>query len=272
MLEQFIRQTVALLKYSDVRLRLVETRQVSFNDEEEGTTVYISGSDHFGGSRLEDSTIVQIMLFFGILDAKVDLNFPMLEGKNFTEKYRSLPLNTDEKIIFSQAYRIMRILRNNAIHSMSSTKIENEVIISDGRDKMEITKTGYEILYSLIYQLSVCSSSNKNMFNGLIRSYYDDLIHEIRLLEDKEQAGGLVSFSNGIRLKRFVRYEVMNAEYFVQDSELILKKLYVLPEEFYNWCGIDYQIEFNGSRYLVPIEDMLDRSKVKIAKLEDWII
>ncbi|RSK28759.1 hypothetical protein EJF36_18815 [Bacillus sp. HMF5848] len=276
MLETFMQQTMNLLKYSDIRLHTVENRAVRL--EEKGRfTLFLEGDEVVTRSRIEDNITVQIMLFFTLLDAKIDTMYPRLEGCSLKHKYHSLPNDSDDNVIFSQVYRLLRILRNNAIHTMSSTTIEDNIIKSSGKyDRVHITKMGYELLASIVYYIMAPNKNeNRNYRSAILRSYYDDLQTEILFQEDDINVNQLLPLSNAVRLKRSVRYKVTNTEFIVDQDSLTITRPYELTyKNEHNWAGVDYEIQYEGSTYVVPSEVLNLNGKLTISRenLESWAL
>lgn len=232
MLKNFVAQTINLLKRSDITIRSTEFREVTFEDSDNNThTVNISVSDCFNATSLADNLILQVMIFFSVLDAKIDIMFPDLQGESFRKKYQKIPKTDDNLIILSQIFRIFKILRNASVHSMNAITINDNVInvsysFGNTNYELEINKPGLELLYTLVLDFIDPVVLNEKYSAGLRRTLYDDLKGHIHKLSDEFGHTGLENISSGLRLKRIVRYQVTNPTYEIRDNHLIINSIY----------------------------------------------
>jgi len=124
---EFIEKTIKMLQRSDIIIHMPEHRKIEFNDEHK--TVYIEVSEVVGQTQLQDNLIFHLMVFFSIIDAFIDINYPHLEGQSFAKKYCDLQATNDIEIMIKETYRILKILRNASIHSKNAISVRNNNII-----------------------------------------------------------------------------------------------------------------------------------------------
>jgi hypothetical protein len=265
MIEAFINQTISMLEKSDIRIHQPNILKVVSEDEKKHT-VFLEVSDVlYGRSNLSENLLLQLMIFFGILDAKIDSIHPDLENSSFEGKYSRLPESNDHEQIIKQLFRILKLLRNVAVHKKDSVSIENDTIIcKSGNKELVISKLGLELIYSVILMLLKPLGQNEEYFLGILRQYYDDIKNAVSSFKD---AAGevLLELSNGIRLKRGVRYQVENPVYEKDDSYLTISNPYNPGYEGY---GVDYFID-SGS-FVLPGEALNSENKISIADLQTW--
>ncbi|GIP20660.1 hypothetical protein [Paenibacillus sp. J22TS3] len=267
MIEAFIKQTISMLEKSDIRIHQPDFRKVVFEDEKKHT-VFIEVSDVlYGRSNLSDNLILQLMIFFGILDAKIDSLYPELENDKFEAKFSRLPESNDQELILKQLFRILKLFRNVAVHKRDAVSIENNTITcNSGIKKLVISKLGLELIYSVIFMLLNPLDKNEEYFIGILRQYYDDIKGAV--FSFKDAAGeGLPELSNGIRLKWSVRYQVDNPSYEVDENYLTIKNPY---DTGYEWYGVDYFID--GGSFVLPGEALNSDNQISISDLQAWKI
>lgn len=278
MINNFVRQTIELLKRSDIIVRPTEIRPVEFNYEENinSKTIHLSVHDYFGGADLANNFILQIMIMFSILDAYVDLKHPLLQGKSYRKKYKALPQNTDDEIILKEVFRLFKVLRNASVHSMSSISLANDsVVVSfqhlETNYSLEITKKGVNLLFTYVLDvLRPIKELTPYHLEGLNRKIYDQIINEINTFTD-DFGTGLQNISNELRLKRIVRYYVKNPKYLIQNNKIQITSIYELESIVKDYYGVDYFIEINFDKYLIPEEVLMDY-RVPVNELERWVL
>lgn len=277
MIDKFIKQTIGLLKKSDIVVRPTEIRPVELNHEDNTKTVYMSAYDSYGGARLEDNFILQIMIMFSVMDALVDRSYPALGGESFHKKYREMPNDTDEQIMFKEIYRILKVLRNASVHSMNSVSLEadHSIVASYTHKRTEFTlnisKNGMELIYTFIFNLinPPMSRLTKNHLLGIQRTLFDHIKSSIASFSD-EFGSTLGGISDDLRLKRIVRYYVQNPLFEIcNDSIKITTDEYKLQSNFEVNYGVDYQIQIDGKTAVLPAEVLIG-NEISLNNLETW--
>lgn len=278
MINNFIEQTIELLKRSDIIIRQTDIRPVEFNYEEENNTktVYLSCSDSFGGAKLSNNLTLQIMIMFTVLDATIDTRYSQLQGESFRKKYKSLPSITDDEIISKEIFRIFKLLRNASVHSMGSInycddKVSVSYTYSQTNYNMEITKHGLTLLFTYIMDilkpLNMLTSQHHSCLN---RKMYDEIKEEINIFND-EFGSGLMDISNETRLKRNVRYYVQNPKYLRTHDNVEITSIYELESMVKDHYGVDYFIEIDSRQYLIPAET-LNGNQMSMNEMQQWIL
>ncbi|EKU42043.1 hypothetical protein C518_2997 [Lysinibacillus fusiformis ZB2] len=277
----FLTETVRFLKKSDIRLYPLETRNVKLEFENGKITknVSMSISDAFmSAPQISNNFVLQIIVVFSTLDAKIDLLYPNLQGNSFKYKYERLPSSSDEDIILREIYRIFKILRNAATHSMDSIDISNNTInaqyVFKGTNfKLQITQMGLSLLFTYIMNLfTVDEKYSQNHNSAFNRELFDLIKQEILVIED-EFGLFLTTISENLRLKRWVRYYINNPlfDYIEQQQVLKITSPYLLESEFEKEYGADYLVKLSQNEiYLVPGELLNDQFEIEITKLLNW--
>ncbi|MGG3801234.1 hypothetical protein [Metabacillus fastidiosus] len=276
MIDKFIKQTIGLLKKSDIIIRPTVIRPVELNHEDNTQTVYMSGSDFYGGARLEDNFILQIMIMFSVMDALVDRKYPALGGESFHKKYKEMPDDTDEQIMFKEIYRLLKVLRNASIHSMNSVSLEadHSIVASysyrETEFSLNISKNGMELIYTFIFNLinPPIGKLTNNHISGIQRTLFDHINRSVVTFSD-EFGSALRDISDGLRLKRIVRYYVQNPMFVISNESIKITSEYKLHSDLEEHYGIDYQIEVNDKIAVLPSEVLID-NKIKLNNLEIW--
>jgi hypothetical protein len=123
---EFIEQTLKILKSTDLSIRFPEIYEVTMESDKRHMSMVLEGAS--GGLRIKDNFVLQAMIFFGLIDAHIDIHNPELEGKNFMDKYKKLSVADDSSIMAREIYRLLRILRNAAIHSRTAISLDEKNI------------------------------------------------------------------------------------------------------------------------------------------------
>ncbi|MEC1720153.1 hypothetical protein [Schinkia azotoformans] len=275
MIDDFIKQTVSFLERTDTRIHAPEIRTVRY--EENTTSLLMSDSEvvYLNRANISDNVLLGIMFFFSIIDAKVDLLHPELDGESFRQRYKRMTKKSDDEIILSQLFRILKLLRNASVHSKNSIVIKNnEITCSYSNMKTNfqliITKLGLELIYSLILELVKTTMSTSLYYSSIRRTYYDDIKANIKVFADDLGDSSLLELSNGIRLKRGVRYKITNSIFKIEKDYLIIEKPYDLPEDEKLYRSCDYEVNYNGKNYLIPSEALDSNNKMDISHLCLW--
>ncbi|MGV3267570.1 hypothetical protein [Cytobacillus pseudoceanisediminis] len=277
MIDKFIRQTIGLLKKSDIVVRPTVIRPVELNHQDNSSpTVHMSLHDSYGGAMLEDNFILQIMIMFSVMDALIDRKYPDLGGESFHKKYREMPDGTDEQIMFKEIYRILKVLRNASVHSMNSVSLEaNHSIVASYTHKgtefsLNISKNGMELIYTFIFNLinPPMTKLTNNHILGIQRTLFDHIKANITTFSD-EFGTDLGEISGELRLKRIVRYYVQNPMFVKSNDSIKITTEYKLQSDFEIHYGVDYQIQIDDKTAVLPSEVLIG-NEIPLNNLEIW--
>lgn len=271
MINDFIIKTIEFLKRSDVRFHLPEHREVELSNNTQ--TVNITCEESFNKNRLNDNLIIHSMIFFSLFDAYIDSENQQYEGLSFRRKYDKLPCTTDYDIILKELYRILKVLRNTTVHSKSHISFNGKEILINYKFKgtnfkLLISKLGLELIYSAI--LLVIDNRYLELYKaGLLREYYNEILLNIKDLKDDIGHNNFKYISDGIRLKRHVRYRVINPDFSIDyDKEILYINKYKYECSSYS---ADYLIEYNEGKYIIP-EEILNDNRVLIKEISGYKI
>ncbi|MED3351794.1 hypothetical protein P4388_24755 [Bacillus thuringiensis] len=278
MMNNFIEQTIDLLKRSDIYVRQTEIRPVKFKFEEgkNSPSLHLSCSDSYGGAKLSNNFILQTMMMFTVLDAAIDIRYPHLQGESYRKKYQSLPNSTDDEIILKGIFRVFKLFRNASVHSMSSINYDSDKMSVSYTYRhtsynIEISKYGFELLFTYILDiLDPLDKFTSHHHTSLNRKIYDEIKREIITFND-EFGAGLLDISNQIRLKRVVRYYIENPKYLKVDGNIQITSIYELEPMIEDHYGVDYFIELDSLQYLIPAE-VLNNNQISTDEMQHWII
>ncbi|HDR7963243.1 hypothetical protein QL993_25985 [Bacillus wiedmannii] len=278
MMNNFIEQTIDLLKRSDIYVRQTEIRPVEFKFEEgkNSPSLHLSCSDSYGGAKLSNNLILQTMMMFTVLDAAIDIRYPHLQGESYRKKYQRLPNSTDDEIILKGIFRVFKLFRNASVHSMSSINYDSDKMsvsytYRQTSYNLEISKYGFELLFTYILDiLDPLDKFTSHHHTSLNRKIYDEIKREIITFND-EFGAGLLDISNQIRLKRVVRYYIENPKYLKVDGNIQITSIYKLQPMIEDHYGVDYFIELDSLQYLIPAE-VLNNNQISTDEMQQWII
>lgn len=271
MLQKFIDQTKDFLKRSDITIHELAVSEVEIGEDGK-ITHYLHLGDVFGKANISDNFLLHTMVFFTLADSQIDVNNPKLEGKNFSTRYRGLVAANDNDKIFKECYRILKIIRNSAIHSRSTLLMNDNVLsvnytFKGTNFKLEISKLGLELIYTYLLGAYVPDKNPQEYKEAVARSIYDDICNEIMAIED-EFGKNLKMISGGLRIKRR-RYRLMNT-LFQQNNEFlkIITKLKKgsNPENI----PIDYLVQLNGLNLTLPEEILNSDKSIPLNDILKW--
>ena len=217
------------------------------------------------------------MIVFGVIDAFVDLRNPHLEAKSFKQRYIGLSKALDTDIVFSEMYRIFRVLRNATIHAKSALSISPTGVAVD----YPFNKTLFQLncnkgALSLLYSLAVIYAQLGGSFNshgeGILRNYYDTITGGITGFSDDFGPSLAQISSSGLRLSRVVRYVVHNSAFKqAEDARSISITRYSgIPEKHRGCSGVDHVILHCGEIYVIPEEALTTSGEIPIKALTRW--
>ncbi len=272
MLNDFIRQTLEFLKYSDIHIESPSIESIEFrSDGTHGFTMSCYGFT--GAAEIRNNVVLNVTIFFSLLDVLVDKKFPDLEGRSLRRRYLGLPAVNDYQILFKETYRIMKLFRNSVVHSKSSV-VKNDDGFSidynykDTRYRLSIGRPALRLLFSMIVHFARLQDSP--YVTGILRSYYDKISDGITILSDDigSRFGGI---SGGLRLKGR-RYRTKDRAYrFDEGSDVLWISRFELAGPEQSWAGLDYYVTVNGQLYLIPDEALHHSGTITKDNMEDWI-
>lgn len=222
--------------------------------------------------------ILQIIVIFSTLDAKIDFNFPNLQGQSYRNKYLNLPHNTDKEIILRECYRIYKVLRNVAVHSMNSITVSNEKVVAQynfNRTNYHLDISNEGVSYLFTYILESFNSNSQYTLNhdkALTRDLYDLIRQGINSFED-EFGIDLEPISNRLKIRSGIRNYIVNASFEINEKKNTLKIItpYIKSEIYEKEYGVDYLIQLpNTTLYLIPDAVLNGHFEIELTKIDDW--
>lgn len=271
--QDFIKQTLRLLEESDVQLRFPEMDTLKIGNSG-GKTIKINCSDRMRVSTpLQGNIAFLVMLYFTVLDAYIDTVNPLLEGESFRNRYLGLVSNSDKQTILSQVYRILKVLRNAATHSRNSLCVNNGVVtvnypFRNTQFKLEVSQFGLELIGTVVIYLAANRLQPEAYMEALLRTFYDDISREIRVIED-EFGTSLENISWGVKLKRGRRIKVENPTVSANNVSIKINvpSLHSTDQQFSNY---DFPLSINGVDYLIPAEVLDQKGEIHCNQLMHW--
>jgi hypothetical protein len=269
-LDDFIKQTLELLKKSDIHLEFPETRDVALRPDgilEINLQCPLVSAE----AEIRTNTVLVIMIFFTLIDSLVD-KMNLDKSEKFQQRYEALDDSTDYRIIFKETYGIMKLARNAVVHQKCSVfQDNNEIRIDYCRKrkhfKLTITARAMRLIFSLI--LFYSRMQENSYVTAILRTYYDDVVRGISSFSDGNRE--LRKSIAGLRLKRGVRYRLRNADWDVRNNEdsLIISRCDSLTASE-SWSGVDYIVTLGDISYLVPDEALNHSGEISMSSLDDW--
>ncbi|MEX3625359.1 hypothetical protein [Viridibacillus arvi] len=281
--QDFLTETVRFLKHSDLNLYPLEYRKVelTFEDDKIIKNIHLELSEVYSNKpQISNNLILQVIVIFSTLDAKIDLKFPELQGQTFKYKYDHLPCESDEDIIFKECFRVFKLLRNAATHSMTSITVTNEKILVQYNFRgtnfyLDITQMGMSLLFTYILEsFSPDNRYTNNHRKAFNRELFDRINAEIPGITD-EFGTGLNQISEEFRLKKSVRYYLKNPSFILlnESNKLRITTPYELKSEYEQGYSVDYLINMSeDATYLVPSEMLNEQYEITISNIIDWKI
>jgi hypothetical protein len=285
--EEFVEVVLNYLSESkfDLRYPLFEVVEC---DDKGRTTLKIEVVDRFylnDNSLFDKNIIIQILVFFSLIDGYIDKEFSDLVGKTFRKKYDELDVGNnnvaeihDEKLIMKETYRVFKLLRNACVHSIhsidASDRIKIEYEYRNTQYKLNISKDGFGLLLSMVVIIIDERISPEKYRAGIMRTYFKDVLESITVFEDdieKPIWSALNDINGDVFLARNHRYQVKNVEVqYAKHSETIK----IINSHLYNYknnySSMDYIVEIKGKHYKIPDEILDTASCVSLSDLEGY--
>ncbi|UHD15179.1 hypothetical protein [Thiocapsa bogorovii] len=205
---EYVKQTLAFIKKSDLPLLFPEFREVKLLPDGKWEQKIFSIARVRLNEIARNRLLVQ-MLIFTLVDSFIDLKYPTLDGLSFKKRYDGLSSGNDSEVIFRETYRLLKLMRNAAIHSRSGiSTLNNELsIIYNFRStqyELRCTSDAVMWLYSFVFLYISVGGDRSTYRDAIWRSYYDNISAGIRIISDEVQSP-LGSVAAGLRLKVNVR-------------------------------------------------------------------
>lgn len=276
--KDFYREVVNSLKKSDIKLRinnLSPTYISNLSEMEERNYINrfcVPIMDIPKGKILPQvASLLMFFLFDTFLEDKYSLN----SGQSFRERYGCLTVNNDLEIIEKECYRLIKLIRNACVHNNASIMNNDPITfgysLKKSKFNLTISKDILNLLFSIMVFIVMDNYKLKTVghFNGIIRSYYDELkeyIDKLGNLQD-EYKGLMKSISNGIRIKPNKRNIIIHPKYEISNNTLTIIS-YI--KEDYPCYGIDYLVDLNEAEYIIPNECLSKDKTILINSLDKW--
>jgi hypothetical protein len=272
MFDDFVQQTVELLKYSDIGIEspCIESIECYPN----GTSMFTSSSYSFSApAQMRDNVVLNVIILFSLLDALVDRRLPHLEGISLIKRYQGLPSDNDHQTIFKELYRIMRVFRNAIVHSKSGLSKTNDDFIIDYYYKgshftLTIKVRSLQLVFSMI--IHYVHRGDSPYITGILRNYYDEMNRGVIAFSDDVNAPR-ANIREGLRLKN-LRYRIKDRPYQIDESANIFSvSRYELRHTEKRWASLDYYLSVDGQTYLIPDEALNSSSAITVTDMEEWM-
>jgi len=250
-----------------------EIRHITFN--EDGTSTVNMYASFMTGKRvsIESNQSMKFMMLFSVLDFFVDTKYPELEGKTFSQKYRSLPTDNDYDLMLRELFRVAKVIRNALVHNPSSFKFNNGFLnisynFRNTEYRVKIKGDSLSFFYTSLIMYTRGDLGNGCYFIGIMRSIYKNIVSGIDCFSD-EFGCSIHSPSSGIEIKPYVREMLIRPECMLKDGNI---EFICDRRETPDYQGTDMYLELDGHEILVPME-ALD-SNLAISKselLNSWV-
>ncbi|MDP3664140.1 MAG: hypothetical protein U1D41_08015 [Nitrosomonas sp.] len=271
-MRSFICHTLMMLEDIGMSVRYPDIRHVTFSGDG-SRTVHMSFQDIIGTRvSIEQNQPMKFMMMFTLLDFYIDSNHAGLEGNSFAHKYRNLPSEGDYDLMLRELFRIAKVIRNSLVHNPSSFRVHDGVL--DVRYEFKGTDFGVTMsadslsnFYTSLVMYVKGDLGQGNYFLGIMRSIYMSIANGISYFSD--EFGGLPNTpSSGLKIKPYVREVFMNPEYVLKDDHV---QINITERNAPEWQGIDFYLEHNREKILVPEEAFGPELTIHIADLlNDW--
>ncbi|WP_433943386.1 hypothetical protein [Paenibacillus sp. SN-8-1] len=274
MIKAFINQTRSLISRSDISLIIPSSIPVENN--EDGTRTHnIYLSDHYNSAQISNNFILNVLMFFSMLDAYVDNKYPALVGGNFARKLRRMPKVSISEIVLREVYRIYKVIRNATIHNAGSIDIDEKGNIfiqyrfNDTKYDLEITPKGLQLLNSITFEFISPFESRSTKYSDALRvSLLTDLRKEIKKFNDENNSLDHV-ISNNLSFKYGRRYRPQPVRIDWSGNKLTIQNPHELHPIEASFSGVDYEIINGDNKYLVPSEALINNS-ISLEQLSVW--
>lgn len=270
---EYIDKTLKFIKKSDLRLRFTNYRDVNLlpNGNQQ---IKMSSFSSLSLNEISGNRLLAQMVIFSLIDSFIDFKYPSLEGLSFKKRYNNLPSSNDGEIIFKEAFRLLKIMRNAFIHSRSSISTPNNDMhiqyqFKNTTFKLQCSSEAIEWMHSFLILYISRNGVGSAYVDAIWRSYYDKFIAGIQDFSD-EFMMPLQSISPGIRLKIVVRYRINNPEYHVSDDGAFKFNKYIVDCGYERFYGADYLFERQGHQFIIPDEALDDYGRISSAAIEEW--
>lgn len=246
-------------------------RHVTF-DSEGGRTLH-GHISLVSGARvsIEQNQPIKFIILFTLLDYFIDITYPNLEGKSFSQKYKEIPANDDYQLMLRELFRVAKLIRNSLVHNPSSFTIKNERLDINYTFKktkfcLDISLCALKDFYTAIVMYIKGDLGKGAYFHGIMRYIYMNMISEIYHISD-EFPEDISKPSSGLKIMPYIREVLMNPPHTFKDSKIKFEIDPKGPE----WQGFDIYLDKENNEYLIPMEALSIDKEIDVSDLSrDW--
>jgi len=221
---------------------------------------------------IEQNQQMKFLMMFALFDLHIDSNHPQLEGKSFSQKYKSLPRENDYNLILRELYRVSKVIRNSLVHNPSSFKILNGYLdvnysFKETNFRVKISLDSLNSFYTSLVMYIKGDLGKGNYFLGILRSIYREILEGMSEFADEFEYV-LCTPSGGLEILPHVREVILKPEYIITNDYLQIKVNETRAPE---WQGTDFYLVHEEKDILVPKEALDQELKInRRALLDDW--
>ncbi|HCG6123155.1 TPA: hypothetical protein NJ077_004674 [Vibrio parahaemolyticus] len=269
---QFLNQTIKFIEESDLVFIAPSIRPITFS-ENGNHTLHVSATCRMFESKLNGNPMLSQMIIFTLLDALLDYLYAESEGLSFKRRYLALPDATSKDVVVKEVYRIFKLVRNSMVHSRDSFDISGSTVnisYTHCNTKFELicNLSSLQLMNSIVLALSKNIGVCDKYFEIYLLSYYREMLDGISQFSDDINKP-LNSVSPSLDFKHRLRYRVpVNSNSSEDNGGYELPNFSLHESEV--WAGIDYIINSNDCRYIVPSEALSNHLTISPQELCVW--
>jgi hypothetical protein len=272
-ISMYIKQTLQFIDESDLELSWPQLRQVRINSEG-FRNESLAFTCRLSENKLKGNLVLAQAIVFTLLDALIDIQHPLLEGKSFKGRYEKLPGDTDLEVAFREIYRIFKLLRNAILHNRSSVIIEEDGVNlrykhKDGSFELKCTQKAIAILNTFVVFCAKTMGALDRYLELFLISCYFDLLLEISKYSDEFNTP-LAQITPALKFRRTVRYRVNNTKLITTADPEIYKLEILAVNKLESWAYAEYLIRKGKERFLVPGEAVDENGFLTKKELLSW--
>ncbi len=270
--QTYIDAILSVIMDSDLKssIKFIELRptvcSVESNRRILHTTMELSEVISSRRAELSKAWIASNLIMFAVFDGYLESEYPNLEeGASFRNHYNNLPDSSEIDLIRKDCYRIMKLLRNAAQHSLSGVVHDDngytvDYIYHNTNYRLKITNNSVNCLYTMIVNFI----SNRIMglskdyhtpghFDAAMRMFYEEMCKGIEYLHDDIRERTQVPI-NGTKLRLSLRYPIINLEPLCNSNKLIFEYIRQKVCTGPNGEGYSYPLDYAYGDYILPEE------------------
>lgn len=290
-----IEDAIKVIKSSNVYLREIETRVTN-----NSITKLEVGDDLLLGEkpRYKNREFSILFPLFTIVDLITNGIIPKKANSKYQKKWACLPDSSTDQKIFKECYRILRIIRNFAVHSSQSILETSEnYIMFENRSNPEtkdakilLSKDGLD--YLATYVIAYASEKDKRYTekhrNEILKSYYSEFRKGLIEFEDSDLKDNPLLTLEKIDayFKILVRYYIENASFKFTNTSKNIEITSGLPEKIdfglnsnelqrvetiQKRYSRDYLIQvanMGNKKYLIPDEELNPKHEISVTNMK----